>query len=53
MKRSILALSTVAMLAFAVVPALADAPYGNNDGKYDLNTSNGQKKLFYDNKSGG
>jgi hypothetical protein len=53
MKRFIFALTTVALLALPVAPAIADAPYGNNDGKYNLNSTNGQKKFFYDRESGG
>ena len=52
MKRSILAISTLAFFAALTVPVLADEPYGTNDQKYNLNTSAGVKKLFRDNDSG-
>ena len=53
MKRSIFALTAVALLAFTAAPVFAEAPYGNNDGKYNLNSSDGQKKFFNDKASGG
>ena len=53
MKRSIFALTAATMLALTAAPALADAPYGNNDKMYNLNSSDGVKKLFSDNQSGG
>ncbi len=53
MKRTLIALSALAVLAVTVPPAFADAPYGNNDQEYNLRSSNGVKKFFNDNASGG
>ena len=53
MKRSIITLSALAILALGVPAAFADAPYGNNDKNYNLRSSDGIKKLFNDNSAGG